>query len=67
MATQDDTREVAAAFAPYRSILARYLWRIKDTAVMVPASAPRPEPRPVTGNRVTDGRGSAIRRRRPGP
>ena len=27
-----DTRAVAAAFAPYRSILARYLGRIKDTA-----------------------------------
>ena len=64
---RDDTRDVAAAFAPYRSILARYLWRIKDNAVAAPASAPRPEPRPVTGNRVTAGRGSAIRRRRPGP
>lgn len=29
---QTDTRAVAAAFAPYRSILARYLWRIKDAA-----------------------------------
>ena len=27
-----DTREIAAAFAPYRSILARYTWRIKDMA-----------------------------------
>ncbi|MCJ2061306.1 DNA-3-methyladenine glycosylase 2 family protein [Methylobacterium sp. J-088] len=32
-----DTRAVAAAFAPYRSILARYLWRIKDTAAAAPA------------------------------
>jgi len=32
---QTDTRAVAAAFAPYRSILARYLWRIKDTAIAV--------------------------------
>ncbi|WP_346016954.1 DNA-3-methyladenine glycosylase 2 family protein [Methylobacterium sp. GC_Met_2] len=34
---QADTRAVAAAFAPYRSILARYLWRIKDTAAAAPA------------------------------
>lgn len=26
----EDTREIAAAFTPYRSILARYTWRIKD-------------------------------------
>ena len=29
---QADTSAVAAAFAPYHSILARYLWRIKDVA-----------------------------------
>ncbi|MCJ2048578.1 DNA-3-methyladenine glycosylase 2 family protein [Methylobacterium sp. J-070] len=41
-----DTRAVAAAFAPYRSILARYLWRIKDAApVPAPARAPVPRPR----------------------
>ena len=34
---QADTRAVAAAFAPYRSILARYLWRIKDMAAAAPA------------------------------
>ena len=33
-----DTRAVAAAFAPYRSILARTLWRIKDTTPVEPAS-----------------------------
>jgi DNA-3-methyladenine glycosylase II len=27
----EDTREIAAVFAPYRSMLARYTWRIKDT------------------------------------
>ena len=32
---RDDTGAVAAGFAPYRSALARYLWRIKD--------APTPE------------------------
>ena len=32
---RDDTRAVAAGFAPHRSVLARYLWRIKD--------APTPE------------------------
>ncbi|WP_457108789.1 DNA-3-methyladenine glycosylase family protein [Methylobacterium sp. P5_C11] len=31
---QADTGAVAAAFAPYRSILARYLWRIKDTGLV---------------------------------
>lgn len=30
----EDTRAVAAAFAPYRSILARYTWRIKDSATV---------------------------------
>ena len=29
-----DTHEVAARFAPYRSILARYTWRIKDAAAL---------------------------------
>ncbi len=51
---QADTAAVAAAFAPYRSILARYLWRIKDTApapVDVPGDVPgdlpaRPDPAP---------------------
>ena len=38
-----DTRAIAAGFAPYRSILARYLWRIKDTAV--PDGPPRPRGR----------------------
>jgi DNA-3-methyladenine glycosylase II len=28
----DDTEAVAAGFAPYRSILARYMWRSRDTA-----------------------------------
>lgn len=28
----DDTVAVAACFAPYRSILARYMWRSRDTA-----------------------------------
>jgi DNA-3-methyladenine glycosylase II len=27
-----DTVKAAAAFAPYRSLLARYMWRIKDTS-----------------------------------
>ena len=42
-----DTAAVAAAFAPYRSILARYLWRIKDTApapAADPVGAPADEP-----------------------
>lgn len=56
-----DTAAVAAAFAPYRSILARYLWHIKDAGLLPPESVPD------GGNRVTDGRGSAIRRRLPGP
>jgi DNA-3-methyladenine glycosylase II len=56
-----DTAAVAAAFAPYRSILARYLWHIKDAGLLPP------EPVPDGGNRVTDGLGSAIRRRLPGP
>lgn len=47
---QADTAAVAAAFAPYRSILARYLWRIKDTAPApadLPADLPtRTEPAP---------------------
>ncbi|MBE7244099.1 MAG: DNA-3-methyladenine glycosylase 2 family protein [Actinomycetospora chiangmaiensis] len=58
---RSDTAAVAAAFAPYRSILARYLWHIKDAGFLPP------EPAPDGGNRVTDGRGSAIRRRLPGP
>lgn len=29
---RDDTTAVAARFAPYRSILARYLWRARDAA-----------------------------------
>ena len=69
---QDDTSAVAARFAPYRSILARYLWHIKDTGAVAaePAALPRtPQPGPVEGGgiRVTGGRGSAIGRRRPGP
>lgn len=51
---QADTAAVAAAFAPYRSILARYLWQIKDTApapadlpAALPADLPtRTEPAP---------------------
>lgn len=30
---QDDTVALAAAFAPYRSILARYAWRAKDVSM----------------------------------
>jgi DNA-3-methyladenine glycosylase II len=37
----EDTRAVAAAFAPYRSILARYTWRIKDS-VAVPGTEAAP-------------------------
>jgi DNA-3-methyladenine glycosylase II len=37
---QADTGAVAAVFAPYRSILARYLWRIKDAAFAEPAAVP---------------------------
>ncbi len=40
---RDDTRAVAAAFAPYRSILARYAWAIRDVAASAaqgPALAP---------------------------
>ncbi|CAO4162880.1 DNA-3-methyladenine glycosylase II [Methylorubrum aminovorans] len=33
---RDDTVQTAACFAPYRSILARYMWRTRDTA---PAAA----------------------------
>nr|WP_313902294.1 DNA-3-methyladenine glycosylase 2 family protein [Methylobacterium sp. E-005] len=41
-----DTRAVAAGFTPYRSILAHYLWRIKDAAIAVePAPAARPRTR----------------------
>lgn len=36
----DDTRAVASAFAPYRSILARYLWHIKDAGVVTVEPAP---------------------------
>lgn len=40
-----DTRSLAAPFAPYRSILARYLWRIKDAAPAEPPTRPAPRPR----------------------
>ncbi|MCJ2057273.1 DNA-3-methyladenine glycosylase 2 family protein [Methylobacterium sp. J-048] len=40
-----DTPALAAPFAPYRSILARYLWRIKDTAPAEPPSLPAGRPR----------------------
>ncbi|MGH1573608.1 hypothetical protein ACRAWG_26840 [Methylobacterium sp. P31] len=43
-----DTRAVAATFAPYRSILARYLWHIKDTAVAPAGPAPVRRPRSAT-------------------
>ncbi|MGU3537292.1 DNA-3-methyladenine glycosylase family protein [Methylobacterium sp. A54F] len=34
-----DTRAVAEAFAPYRSILARYAWRIRDAAAPAVSAA----------------------------
>ena len=44
---QADTRAVASAFAPYRSILARYLWHIKDAALVAAMAAePGPARRP---------------------
>ncbi len=36
---RDDTEAVAARFAPYRSILARYLWRSRDAAAPAVAAA----------------------------
>ena len=36
---RDDTDAVAARFAPYRSILARYLWRSRDAAAPAVAAA----------------------------
>ncbi len=37
---REDTQAVAAAFAPYRSLLARYAWRIKDLPKSAPGGAP---------------------------
>ncbi|KAA0123378.1 DNA-3-methyladenine glycosylase 2 family protein [Methylobacterium sp. P1-11] len=57
---RDDTGAVAAAFAPYRSILARYLWRIKDTApVPVDAKAEQDPPRQDLPSRTRHPRGAA--------
>lgn len=39
---REDTQAVAAAFAPYRSLLARYAWRIKDLPKSAPGGAPSP-------------------------
>ncbi len=36
---RDDTTAIAARFAPYRSILARYLWRSRDAAAPAVAAA----------------------------
>jgi DNA-3-methyladenine glycosylase II len=36
---RDDDVAVAAAFAPYRSVLARYMWRIRDAAADATAAA----------------------------
>ena len=50
---QDDTGAVAARFAPYRSILARYLWHIKDTGAVAA------EPPPPRRSRSRGPRGAA--------
>lgn len=45
---QADAGAVASAFAPYRSILARYLWRIKDGAPLPGDESARQAPAPRT-------------------
>lgn len=55
---QADAGAVASAFAPYRSILARYLWRIKDGAPLPGDESARQAPPP--------GPGACAGRRNPG-